>query len=330
MIACYGEALVDLIVSDYSQEKLETASQACLGGSVFNFCLAAQRQGMASVYLNALSTDVFGRQFAHVMTKEGVLLDAEAPCHEPTSIAVVQLDATGKASYTFHRERVADTARAADDVMSRWRADVVALHTGCLMLTPSAWPQTRQIMAHAAGLGCVVSVDANLRPAACPDAAAYLLCVLQACAMAHIVKVSDDDLVELGWLAAGDAFDTQACVSAAGQFFDFSTTALVALTLGARGAWLLTRNHRLHVAAPLDISVVDTVGAGDSFAAALLAHLHTNGVLTMAALRQGLSVTDLQAALAHAVAAASLCVQRTGCDPATWAQTQAFADGLLG
>ena len=330
MIACYGEALVDLIVSDYSQEKLHTASQACLGGSVFNFCLAAQRQGMASVYLNALSTDVFGRQFAHVMTKEGVLLDAEAPCDEPTSIAVVQLDATGKASYAFHRQGVADTARAAGDVMSNWRAEVVALHTGCLMLTPPAWPQTRDLMAHAAALGCVVSVDANLRPAACLDAAAYLPCVLEACAMAHIVKVSDDDLAELGWLAAGDAFDTQACVSAARQFFDFSTTALVALTLGVRGAWLLTRNHRLHVAAPLDVNVVDTVGAGDSFAAALLAHLYTNGVLAVAALRQGLSMTDLQAALAHAVAAASLCVQRTGCDPATWAQTQSLADGLTG
>ena len=143
MIACYGEALVDLIVSDYFQEKLETASQACLGGSVVNFCLAAQRQGMASVYLNALPTDVFGRQFAHVMTKEGVLLDALAPCDELTSIAVVQLDATGKASYAFHRQGVTDTARAASDVMSNWRAEVVALHTGCLMLTPSTWPHAQ-------------------------------------------------------------------------------------------------------------------------------------------------------------------------------------------
>ena len=110
---------------------------------MFNFCLGAQRQGMASVYLNALSTDVFGRRFAHVMTKEGVLLDALAPCDEPTSIAVVQLDATGKASYAFHRQGVADTTRAAGDVMSHWRSDVVALHTGCLMLTPPAWPQTQ-------------------------------------------------------------------------------------------------------------------------------------------------------------------------------------------
>ena len=110
---------------------------------MFNFCLGAQRQGMASVYLNALSTDVFGRRFAHVMTKEGVLLDALAPCDEPTSIAVVQLDATGKASYAFHRQGVADTARAAGDVMSNWRVEVVALHTGCLMLTPPTWPKTQ-------------------------------------------------------------------------------------------------------------------------------------------------------------------------------------------
>jgi fructokinase len=324
MIACYGEALVDLIVSPYSRGELRTASQACLGGSVFNFCIAAQRQGMQAVYLNALSRDSFGRQFAQILQSEGVQLDASTACAEPTSIAVVQLDAAGKASYAFHREAVADHARSAANIIASWSPQIAALHTGCLMLVPTQWPQTRQLMAHAAQKGCVISVDANLRPAVCPDVQAYRESVLAACSLAHVVKVSDDDLMELGLLRA--EHNQQEAIDAAFELLQRSSqTVLVALTLGAQGACLLTRNTRVMHAAPSGIQVQDTVGAGDSFAAALLAFLHSAQLLTPSALFAGLTPPQLEAALHHAVAAASICVQRVGCDPATWAETSSLA-----
>jgi fructokinase len=322
MIACYGEALVDLIVSPYSHGELCSNSEACLGGSVFNFCLAAQRQGLQALYLNALSTDVFGRQFAKVLEAEGVQLDAE-PCSEPTSVAVVQLDDQGKASYAFHRIGVADTARSAPEIIAKWHPKVQALHTGCLMLTPGAWQATQQVIAHAAASRCVISVDANMRPSVCPDVQAYRPLVLQACAMAQIVKVSDDDLVALGWLAGDDARDMQACVDAAQRFFQQSEqTELVALTLGASGAWLLSRDQQCYQAAPQGINVADTVGAGDNFAAALLAHLDRQCLLKRGAMRQA-ATPALQSALVHACSAAAISVQRVGSDPANWEETVA-------
>ena len=322
MIACYGEALVDLIVSPYSRGELRTDSQACLGGSVFNFCIAAQRQGMQAVYLNALSQDSFGRQFAQILQSEGVQLDASTPRPEPTSIAVVQLDAAGKASYAFHREAVADTARSASDITANWPAQIGALHTGCLMLMPTQWPQTRQILGHAATQGCVISLDANLRPAVCSDTVIYRESVLAACSMAHVVKVSDDDLIELGLLSL--IHSKQDATDAARKLLNRSAqTRLVALTLGAQGAYLLTRSAHVMQAAPSGIQVQDTVGAGDSFMAALLAFLNSEELLTPTALAAGLTPSQLESALCHAVAAASLCVQRVGCDPATWAETLA-------
>jgi fructokinase len=320
MIACYGEALVDLIVSPYSHGELRTNSEACLGGSVFNFCLAAQRQGLQALYLNALSTDVFGRQFAKVMQTEGVLLDAES-CGEPTSVALVQLDNQGKASYAFHRIGVADTARSATEIIAKWHPKVQALHTGCLMLTPGAWQTTQQVMAHAAGISCVISVDANMRPSVCPDVQAYRPLVLQACAMAQIVKVSDDDLVALGWLAGDDSRDMQACVGVAQRFLQQSEqTELVALTLGASGAWLLSRDQQCYQAAPQCLQVADTVGAGDNFAAALLAQLNGQSLLKRGAMRQA-TMPMLQAALVHACSSAAISVQRVGSDPASWEET---------
>jgi fructokinase len=321
MIACYGEALIDLFVSPYSQNSLRTDSQACLGGSVFNFCLAAQRQGLDSVYLNALSVDSFGRQFAHVLRKEGVQLDAQ-PCLEPTSIAVIQLDAQGKATYAFHRNGVADTARSAFDIITAWPSELQVLHTGCLMLAPASWPQTQLIMAHAAAQGCAISVDANLRPAVISDLDAYANCVRQACAQAHIIKVSDDDLVVLGALAAGEKENVQAALIAARSLLAASSSAqLIALTLGERGAWLLTSEQSVYQDAAKGIVVKDTVGAGDSFAAALLAHLNAQSLLAVAKLSQALTEESMQAALRHAVTAAGQCVQRVGCDPATWDET---------
>jgi fructokinase len=332
MIACYGEALVDLFVSPYSQGELRTDSQACLGGSVFNFCLAAQRQGLDSLYLNALSVDSFGRQFDHLLQKEGVQLDAK-PCSEPTSMAVIQLDVQGKASYAFHRNAVADTARSAHEIVAHWRSEVSLLHTGCLMLAPSSWDQTRQIIAHAVAQGSVISVDANLRPAAVSNAKEYARCVREACHAAHVLKFSDDDLVALGLLNAQDVANTNAVCLVAQKFLSShnasSATQLIALTLGERGACLLTRTHTIIQAVPKGVTVKDTVGAGDSFAAALLAHLHSQKLLSVEALSDGLTEQALQTALRHATAAASICVQRMGCDPASWGEAEILAKQML-
>jgi fructokinase len=207
MITCYGEALIDLIVSPYSPQSMRTGSQACLGGSVLNFCIASARQGVATAYMNPLSFDSFGRQFRQILAHEGVALALSEPSRQPTSIAVVQLDAAGKASYAFHREAVADRDISAEQAIAALPAAATLLHTGCLMLVPADWPKTRSLLQAAQARGLCVSVDANLRTVVCPDLAPYRASVLAACAMAQVVKVSDDDLKDLG-LAGDDVVAT--------------------------------------------------------------------------------------------------------------------------
>jgi fructokinase len=97
-------------------------------------------------------------------------------------------------------------------------------------------------------------------------------------------------------------------------------TQLVALTMGAAGAWLVTREGQVFQSSAQGLKVADTVGAGDSFFAALLASLQQQGVLSAAGLH-ALPANVLRAALAHAVAAAGINVTRVGCDPATWDET---------
>jgi fructokinase len=348
MMTCYGEALIDLIVSPYSPNSLRTASQACLGGSVFNFCIAAARQGLATAYLNPLSHDSFGAQFRQLLLAEGVALASPAPSALPTSIAVVQLDAAGKASYAFHREAVADRSLSAAQAIAALPTATQVLHTGCLMLVPQDWPTTRALMQAAAAQGACITVDANLRTVVCPNLVPYRASVLAACALAHVVKVSDDDLVALGVNAtlvandpagaarsvlrrgAGGAVSTADTAGSTGVWGSGGQSlpgarspALIALTLGAAGAWLITPTAQVFQASPQGITVADTVGAGDSFFAALLAYLQRQGVLSPQGLAAGLQGNVLQGALAHAVAAATINVTRVGCNPATWSETVA-------
>jgi fructokinase len=318
MLTCYGEALIDLIVSPYSPASMRTASQACLGGSVFNFCIAAARQGLSTAYLNPLSHDSFGQQYRRLLTNEGVVLASPTPSQQPTSIAVVQLDAQGKASYAFHREAVADRDITAAQAIAALPANTTVLHTGCLMLVPQDWPKTQTLLQEAAVRGACITVDANLRTVVCTDLAPYRTSVLAACAMAHVVKVSDDDLMDIGLLGQGKGQDP---VAAARQLFDQPATQMLALTLGAAGAWLITRDVQVFQPGSSGIIVADTVGAGDSFFAALLAYLQHKGIMSPSALQSKLPQDLLHAALAHAVAAASINVTRVGCNPATWQET---------
>lgn len=321
LIACYGEALVDVILQPYAQaHALTNAATACLGGSVFNFALASSRQGMATAYLNPLSADAFGRQFHSIMLAEGIQLPLAAQASQasalPTSLAMVQLHRDAKASYVFHRESVADRSANAAQTIAALPAHTTVLHTGCLTLVPQDWPMTQRILEHVGARSLCISIDANLRPAVCADLPAYRATVMQALGMAHIAKLSDDDLQVLG-LDTSDPL-------AAGQALMRSThIQLLALTLGAQGAWLLSRTAKAQALPPAGIKVVDTVGAGDCFYAALLAWLATQGLLGSSQLG-AIGARDLQAAIAHASAAACINVQRNGCNPATWDETVTF------
>ena len=321
LIACYGEALVDVILQPYAQENsLSNAAMACLGGSVFNFALASARQGVATAYLNPLSADAFGRQFHAILQSEGVALPlaelAEQACMQPTSLAMVQLQHDAKASYIFHRESVADRSASAAQTIAAIPPETTLLHTGCLTLVPQDWPITAQILRHASAQGICISIDANLRPAVCPDIDRYRAAVLQALGKAHIAKVSDDDLTALG-------LDARDPLLAAQRLMQSNQIELLALTLGAQGAWLLSRTAQARALPSPNLRVVDTVGAGDCFYAGLLAWLARQGLLTKAALT-GLSRDILEIAVAHASAAASINVERSGCNPATWSETIAF------
>jgi fructokinase len=309
-IVTYGEALVDMI------ELPDRRFQAVLGGSVCNFTLAAARQGLPVTYLNPLSHDSFGDGFAALLDGAGVALATPRRSRCPTSLAIVTLGPDGSPSYAFHRQGVADR-----DITPRQAATVLPhrpalLHTGGLTLLPDDLEQTLAVAQAAADGGALLSVDANMRPLAAPDLPAYAAGVRRALAQADLIKVSEEDLQYLGY-GAGAPLDIARTLLAT------LNPSLVALTLGADGAVLLTRQACVTVRPPPGIAVRDTVGCGDCFMAGLVASLQKAGMLERAALA-GADAAALEQAARHAVATASLNAMRDGCQPPHAAEVEAW------
>ncbi|MDH0866917.1 PfkB family carbohydrate kinase [Mitsuaria sp. GD03876] len=315
--AVAGEALIDLI------RQPDGRYLPCHGGALFNLSRALSRQGVGTHYLNPLSSDRFGRELARRLTADGVRLSAPEPVQAPTSLAMVDVDAQGHPQYAFYRDGVADRGVDADGLTRHCDAlpELRLVCTGALALDARdtdrylPWLRVQRLLRR-----CVV-VDANLRPSVMPDLDAYRASVQRALALADIVKVSDEDLQHLG-VPGDDA------LARCGRVLDaHPQISLIALTLGAEGAWLLHRNG-IHCFAKESrrLTVVDTVGAGDSFLAGLLAHLLCQAQMARAAnlvaVLANLLHHSCDQALRHALGSASLCVQASGAAAPTWQEVR--------
>ena len=310
-VATAGEALIDMICGS------DGRYEPCIGGAVYNLTRALARQGLATLYLNPLSRDRFGRLLANGLARDGVHLAVPAPVLQSTSLAVVNVDANGHPDYAFYREGVADRAISAEQLNAACASarGLQAVCTGALALAPAdaaiylPWLQTQ------ARQGTLVVVDANLRPSVMPDLQSYRSHVLTALQHANLIKVSDEDLDYLNMPGSN-------AIEQARMLLRQTPASCVALTRGAQGASLLTRGGQIfHAAESTTLTVVDTVGAGDCFLAGLVTTWLEAGLVRDWGER---SVTATQARdlLAHAVASASLCVQQRGCTPPTRAEVR--------
>ncbi len=311
-VATAGEALIDLIA--HTDGRFEP----CLGGAVYNLTRALARQGVATLYLNPLSKDRFGRQLAAGLHQDGVQLAVPNGVTQVTSLAVVNVDGQGHPDYAFYREGVADRATSAAALTQACSSqeDLSLVCTGALALSPDDAEIYLPWLAAQRQAARTVVIDANLRPSVMPNLELYRRHVLTALQYADVIKASDEDLACLN-LPGADA------LVQAGNLLRGSRASLLALTLGGAGAVLLTRHGQVFQAreqAP--VPVIDTVGAGDCFLAGLVTAMLQQGLVS----DWGSAPVDDAVArvlLASATASASLCVMRRGCVPPTRSEVQA-------
>lgn len=294
MIYCCGEALIDLLPAKDSADGL----QALTGGGPFNTAIALARLGLPAALFCPLSQDGFGARLASQLSDEGVDLRLCPRPAAPTTLAVVTLQ-NGKAGYGFYTEGTA--------LCSLSPADLPQITTGfalfggiSLGLEPCG--AAYEALFDACAPEVLRMVDPNIRPAVIPDALAYRARLARMLPRADILKLSDEDLA---WLTPEPEAQLQAWRAAG--------VALICVTLGDKGVRLIGASGDITLPAP-EVTLCDTIGAGDSFNAGLLAALIEAGVTDRAAL-QCLSAADIRAAGDFGQAVAGVTVSRAGANP---------------
>ena len=300
MILSCGEALIDMLPRDTVAGEPAFAPYA--GGAVFNTAIALGRLGAPSGFFTGLSTDLFGQILDQTLAASDVDTTLCARSARPTTLAFVKL-VNGQATYAFYDENTAGRLLSEADLPDL-PADIDTLFFGGISLVndPAAAYETLQARANAAGR--VTMIDPNVRPGFIQDADAYRARINRMIAVADIVKLSDEDLHWLYGDAPAD--DLARTILSKGP-------KVVFITEGAKGARAVTATQDRFIAAT-KVTVADTVGAGDTFNAGVLAALHLQGSLTKAGVA-ALPDSTLDAALTLGTRAAAVTVSRPGANP---------------
>lgn len=300
MIVCCGEALIDMLPRQSAAG--EAAFAPYVGGAVFNTAISLGRLGIPVGFFTGISTDFFGNQLRDALTASDVSLDFIKFSDLPTTMAFVRL-VDGHATYLFYDENTAGRMLYEADLPAIGD-DVEAMHFSCISLIPEPCGSTYEALMRRETGKRVMMFDPNIRKNFIKDKPAHLARMKRMLAHADIVKLSDEDLDWFG--------ETGTTEEIAARWLELGPKLMV-VTKGADGLVAFSKQHKVSVPAQ-KVTVVDTVGAGDTINAGILASLRDQGLLTKQAIA-ALSEEQIRAVLGFSAKAAAITVSRAGANP---------------
>lgn len=315
-LTCLGEFLIDLFPAETGRRLQEvSAFRPVPGGAPANVAVAAARLGRRSAFVGKVGDDAFGHLLADVLAREqvstrGLRFDPAAR----TTLAFIALPTPTTAEFLFYRNPGADLLLDPGELDLALLEETRALHIGSISLigepSRSATVEAVRVVRRAGGL---VSFDVNYRPGLWPDPETARDTIGTMLPSADLLKVNETELE----LLTG----TEDLEAGSRMLLDRGPAACV-VTLGAGGSFFRAADGFGSIPGFV-VPVVDAVGCGDAFIAALLSQL-----LEAADPRGRLSASVLPALLRYANAAGALTAQHQGVIPAlpTAAQVQVFLE----
>jgi fructokinase len=301
MLLSCGDALIDFLPVKSVDGR--DALVPVVGGSCLNIAVGMARLGAPAGFVGGISTDLFGRMIAdHAIASQVELRYATRSEHQAT-LAFVRTVA-GEPQYAFYDEGTASR----NWIYRRGSIpfdQIEAIHVGSTTLAEDNGAAQALAMLEDARGSVSISFDPNCRPKLVRHKARYVERMNAFAAIADIVRMSDVDYEFL--YGGSDYSGTAKALMEAG-------VSLVVVTRGIRGAqaWH-KRAGQVEVDAPT-VKVIDTIGAGDSFQAALLFALRAIGRIAVGSLAQADS-GELSRALSFASTCAAFTCGRAGADP---------------
>ncbi|SLN36894.1 carbohydrate kinase family protein [Ruegeria meonggei] len=305
MILCCGEALIDMIAAPTVSGEHGFVPHS--GGAIFNTAIALGRLDAPVGMLTGLSSDMFGQQLAAALRASHVDASQVIRSDRPTTLAFVQLQ-DGHATYSFMDENSAGRMLTPEDMPTQLPA-VSALYFGGISLACEPCADAYAALLDRHGSDRAVMLDPNIRPGFIQDQTRYRTRLNRMIAQADIVKVSDEDL---DWIVPGPE-----SISEKVTLLLQSGPSVIIVTRGGDGASGFLADGSETSVPVQPVQVVDTVGAGDTFNAGVLAELERSDHLTKTALR-AIGTDTLRAALTKGAEVAAITVSRAGANP-PWA-----------
>lgn len=288
-----GEALIDIVIP-FSGDTVEH-----VGGSPANVAIGLARLGHPTELVTHIGTDARGRRIAALLESERVGLAAGSDRAERTPTAAARLDATGAATYEFDLD---------------WQLDPELplntghVHIGSIAATLKPGGEAVAGIVNRARSSATVSYDPNVRPSIIGPADQVRDEIETLIAASDVVKASDEDIA---WLYPGRSLEEVLAAWA-----DLGP-GVCAVTRGGEGALVLAQGE-FHQAPAPTTTVVDTVGAGDSFMSGWLSGLLDAGLLGGADARDRLNAAgweEIRPAVQRALSCAAITVSRAGANP---------------
>ncbi|MDM0114062.1 carbohydrate kinase [Variovorax sp. J22R133] len=300
MFVVCGEALMDVFAAGETATGM--ALDARVGGSPFNVAMGLARLGQPACFFSSVSRGFLGERLMKTLREEGVGTDTVSLVDAPTTLGLVGLDARGVPSYSFYGEGCADRLLALA-ALATLPDKISAVQIGSYATVVEPIASTLRALVEREQSRALICYDPNIRLNVEPDLARWRDMLQWMLPRTHLLKISDEDL---GLLLPGTSMK---------QFADDALAQgvrLVVVTRGGEGAVAWTKSASATVPA-VALPVIDTVGAGDTFQAALLTWLAEHDCLSGAAVAS-LDNEQLRAALQFAGGAAAITCSRRGAD----------------
>lgn len=311
MFLSCGDSLFDMFVGEQAgsgADNTRISVSGVVGGSPMNVALGVARMGHNSHYLTKLSNDLFGQRIARFLDNNKIDHTLSIPTDLNTTLAMVETQADGSAQYVFYINNSADVSLTSAELPATLPDDIRVLHFGSYSTAVEPVAGALQTLAKRESGGRVISYDPNLRMSIEPDAERWRASFAAFCSSANFVKASDEDIESLYGKGQEEKFVAD-CFSHGAQ--------LVYITRGPEGGSAFDSDGASAHVKGVKVSVVDTVGAGDTFQASILHWLANEKHIGSSANLEGR--VDLQASLAFATRAAAITCTRRGADLPTLA-----------
>ena len=301
-VTALGEILIDFTPCGKSEAGQRLFEQNP-GGAPANVLAALSKFSRKTAFIGKVGMDMHGSFLKEVLVENGISVEGLVEDENVfTTLAFVGLSDTGERSFSFARKPGADTCLTSMEVKKELIAESQIFHIGSLSLTAEpAKSATFEALECAKESGCFISYDPNYRAPLWDSREDSIREMRSVIPYVDVMKLSDEETVLLT-----DKSEPEE----AAKFLLEQGVSIVAVTLGADGTLIATKDGCVHVLA-YKAKVVDTTGAGDSFWGGFLHKL-----LESQKSPEEITLEEATDFARYGNAVASLCVEKRGAIPA--------------